>query len=182
MTLIVACKGKKGIYFGADSLASNGTVKTRRLDSKLFRSEQGFVYGFAGSIRYRQVVQYNFVEPVFDGVDVDEYLFTEWLPCLRKCLREHEILGEDESVVYAEGTFLLGCGGRLFNVSYDLQVAESHWPFAACGSGGEVALGSLFGSFHAGVSPVDAVEGALEAASEFIVSVGGPFTYEFVAR
>jgi hypothetical protein len=32
------------------------------------------------------------------------------------------------------------------------------------------------------VSPVDAVEGALEAASEFIVSVGGPFTYEFVVR
>lgn len=73
------------------------------------------------------------------------------------------------------GTFLVGVKGRLYAVYDDYQVATAADGFAAVGSGEQVALGALFATDGAGLSPRRRVMSALAAAERFSAGVRGPF-------
>jgi hypothetical protein len=76
------------------------------------------------------------------------------------------------------GTFLVGFKGRLFRIADDFQVGESEHGFDACGSGEDVALGSLFSTrLLTARSAQERLEEALRAAETFNAGVRGPFHF-----
>jgi hypothetical protein len=64
---------------------------------------------------------------------------------------------------------------QLFAVYDDYQVAKAADGFAAVGCGDQIALGALFATAGAGLSPRRRVLSALAAAERFNAGVRGPF-------
>jgi len=91
-----------------------------------------------------------------------------FLPDLRDILRT-ENFPEDESF-----DLLVGFRGRLFHVYGTSQVSEEIADYEACGSGAQVARGSLFSSKF--TDPARKITEALQAAERFCSGVRAPFT------
>ncbi len=176
MTCIVGKVGKDGtITIGADSIGIAGYTAVVRKDPKVF-VKGPFVYGFTGSFRMGQLIQYSFREPDHDPRQgVDQYMHNNWLDCLRACLEKggymRKINGEEKG-----GTFLVGYAGRLFCIESDFQIGEAMVDYYACGCGEEFAKGAM----HA-VTGIDTLTDeqkvllALEAAETHSAGVRRPF-------
>ena len=74
------------------------------------------------------------------------------------------------------GTFLVGWRGKLYVIDNDMQVAELATPFAACGCGEDLVLGSLYTTEQFEIKPEERINIALSAAESFSAGVRGPFT------
>lgn len=166
MTCIVAVEKDGVVYMGGDSAGVAGGIAISRSDEKVFLV-QNILYGFTSSFRLGQLLRYALVAPQQNGKDDMAYLVTDFMGALRGCLKEH---GHNEG-----GTFLLGYKGHLYAVDSDYQVGRHHYPYAACGSGYEVALGSLY-TTRDWPDSEKRVRVALEAAATFCTGVQGPFT------
>jgi hypothetical protein len=71
---------------------------------------------------------------------------------------------------------LVGFRGRLFHLYGTNQITEELAGYDACGSGAQVARGSLFSTDHEPhVSPKTRITLALKAAERFTSSVRAPF-------
>jgi len=177
MTCIVGIVSDK-IWIGGDSAASgDGTVILRK-DEKVFKRDQ-FLYGYAGSFRLGQLLRYKFNPPTKRSKrqDIYEYMVSEWMDSLRKCLKDSgytKILDENHEEI--EASFLVGYKGRLFIVDEDLNVGETLHSYIAIGSGEPYALGSLNTTDKIkNMDPEKRIQLALEAAAEMSTGVRPPF-------
>ena len=174
MTCIVALKHNGKVYFGADSLASSNGFAVVRNDKKIFKIKD-FLFGFTTSYRMGQLIQHKFNPPEhLNEIDTFEYLTTIFIDKIREVLKDGGFASKNNEVE-AGGQFLVGYKGRIFNIYSDYQVSESKHDFDACGSGVELALGSLYSTENR--SPFDRINLALFAAQEFGTYVRGPFHY-----
>lgn len=179
MTCIVGVIENGVTYIGSDSIGSNGYSGTIRKDKKVFKlkdTSNGIV-GFTSSFRMGQLLMYRkgLIDPrdEQDGID-HEYLVTKFIPNVIHLFEEggysRNNSGEKEG-----GIFLLGYKDRLYKIESDFQVAEPTLSYEACGSGESYALGSLHSTEGLDLSVEDRIHKALRAASNFSVSVQGPF-------
>ena len=74
------------------------------------------------------------------------------------------------------GIFIVGVCGRIFTIDEDFHVGENFVNYMAEGSGGMIALGALYATKNQ-KNPRLRLKAALEAATEFNMSVSGPYTY-----
>jgi ATP-dependent protease HslVU (ClpYQ) peptidase subunit len=74
------------------------------------------------------------------------------------------------------GIFIVGVCGRLFTIDEDFHVGENVVNYMAEGSGGQIALGALHATKNQ-KNPRLRLKAALEAATEFNMSVASPYTY-----
>lgn len=178
MTCIVGLVHEGVTYIGADSLGSNTYVKTIREDKKVFKLKDtsNAVLGYTSSYRMGQLLMYKKgLIDSRDEPDIDhEYLVTKFIPNIIT-LFEDSGFGKSESGEKSGGTFLLGYKDKLYKIHDDYQVEEPFYNFEACGSGEEVALGSLHTTKNYDLSPEDRILQALRSASEFSVGVQAPF-------
>ncbi|MGF6546926.1 hypothetical protein [Paraburkholderia youngii] len=117
------------------------------------------------------------VAPHPEGTDVFAFMCTTFIDAVRACFTRGGFArkdGERESA----GTFLVGYMGRIFQIGVDYQVAERAVNFDACGSGEQVALGSLHTTVGVPMRPDVRIERALVAEAEFSTGVRGPFRIE----
>lgn len=146
MTCVVGFKSNKDnkIYIGADTLGSTSYTKSNRKDGKVFASGE-FTIGFAGSYRMGQVLQYKLDVPLQSDSQGDhEYMSTTFIDAVRKLFEENGILGIDKDNKEFGGLFLVAYKNELYRIDYDFQVGIDKEGYSAIGSGGEVALGSLY--------------------------------------
>jgi hypothetical protein len=159
----------------ADSFAAdehgNGSL---RADRKLFRLGD-MVIGYTSSYRMGQLIEHSLKLPSRGDDPTFTYLVKKFVPALRKCLSEGGF-SKTENSVNSGGTFLVGFEGGLYKIDTDFQVAQSAHKFDACGSGAQIALGSLH-STRSSCFEVRARR-ALEAAQSFNSYVREPFVYE----
>ncbi|WP_226035776.1 hypothetical protein [Aquibacillus saliphilus] len=178
MTCIVGLVFNGVTYIGGDSLGSNGYSKTVRKDTKVFKLKDTnkAVVGYTSSYRMGQLLMY--AKGLIDSRDepnIDhEYLVTRFIPNTIK-LFEDGGYSKNSSGEKTGGSFLLGYGDRLYQVSSDFQVGESIDGYDACGSGEEFALGSLKTTENSNMSPEERIHLALQAATKFSTSVVPPY-------
>lgn len=186
MTCIVGIEQEGVVYLGADSASggsNSGTIEVRR-DRKVFRTrtETGeFIIGFTSSWRMGHLLRWAFKPPQYniaERIDLHEYMCTDYVNAVRQVFKlagfawkkdEHEIAG----------SFLVGFGGKLFEVDSEYGVGEFEKGYTAIGSGHSYALGSLHATDRIGtMRPERRIGDALTAAAEFSEVVRPPFHVE----
>lgn len=176
MTCIVGVVHEGDVFLGGDSAATDGRFgQMTRRDRKVFRNGD-FVMGFTSSFRMGQLLAFEFSPPKpREGTDTMAYMVTDFIDAARARMKSGGYASIREGVEHG-GTFLVGFKGRLFHVFDDFQVGESEHGFDACGSGEDVALGSLWSTRALG-DPGARLTDALRAAETFNAAVRGPFHY-----
>jgi ATP-dependent protease HslVU (ClpYQ) peptidase subunit len=180
MTCVVAVKYQGGVLMMADSCGSDGWNSVTRRDQKIYRVGESLI-GFTTSYRMGQLLGLNLRLPLKDPkISTFEWMVRDVVPAIRTTLSDGGWLRKEHERLEA-GTFLMAVRGEIFMVDSDLQVSDSSHPFDACGSGAQVALGSLYNSAIGlmNAPPYDAAHEfaarALLAASEFCAHVRPPF-------
>jgi ATP-dependent protease HslVU (ClpYQ) peptidase subunit len=181
MTCIVAIAQNGTVYMGSDHAASDdksGWVMSRK-EPKVFKVGQ-YGIAFTDSFRMGQILQYNWTPPKYTPTKtnsgLDKFMRTKFIDSVKAAFKEHgfgDIGGTDEDT---GGIFIVGLEGRIFVVDEDFHVGENVVNYMAEGSGGMFALGALHATKNQ-KNPKMRLKLALEAASEFSMSVAPPFTY-----
>lgn len=175
MTCIVAITQNGKVLMGADSAGVAGSAMKIRRDTKVFE-RGGMLIGCTTSFRMIQLLRFSLVVPKRHAdVDVYEYMCTAFIDAVRETFRRGGFLTKENEGEIG-GQFLVGYEGRLFLVDSDYQVGENYDGFDACGSGAEIAKGSLFESVSV-PHPRIRLESALTAAAHFCAGVRSPFTF-----
>lgn len=185
MTCIVGLVGKKGVYIAGDSQSSTEWNKRYDGGSKTGVLEETVVYGYCGSGRFGQILEYhmdNLKSPPL-GKDEARWVVRDFIPHLRAATEDHGHLHVYHNVEeFGPSAFLLGVRGRLFCIESDFSVNEHVMPYEAVGSGAEVAMGVLHGELGDIYEPIhDAklpmlAEKAISAAANLTLYVGGDIT------
>jgi ATP-dependent protease HslVU (ClpYQ) peptidase subunit len=181
MTCIVAIAQNGTVYMGSDHAASDdksGWVMSRK-EPKVFKVGQ-YGIAFTDSFRMGQILQYSWTPPKYTPTKtnsgLDKFMRTKFIDSVKAAFKDHgfgDIGGTDEDT---GGIFIVGLEGRIFVVDEDFHVGENVVNYMAEGSGGMFALGALHATKNQ-KNPKMRLKLALEAASEFSMSVAPPFTY-----
>lgn len=181
MTCIVGIEQDGDIWIGGDSAGSDGYDINIRSDEKVFVNDE-MLYGFTYSFRMGQLLRYAFVPPEHSARKDDmTYLVGEWTDAVRNMYREKGFL-KRENEEESGGCFLLGYRGHLYVIYDDFQVGKNSEGYAAVGSGGNVALGSLYTTQSLNMDPEQRITLALEAATQHNSAVRGPFTIQCLKK
>jgi hypothetical protein len=173
MTCIVGLVDRGYVYMGGDSAGVSGWDLVERADRKVFRNGE-FIMGFTSSFRMGQLLAFGFDPPKPTiGKDLFGYMVTDFVDAARQRLKDGGFATKkDEAEV--GGNFLVGVGGRLFNIGSDYQVGESAHGYDACGCGAQIALGSLRSTRRWRDAKARIAE-ALDAGETFSAGVRRPF-------
>jgi ATP-dependent protease HslVU (ClpYQ) peptidase subunit len=181
MTCIVAISQNGTVYMGSDHAASDdksGWIMARK-EPKVFKVGQ-YGVAFTDSFRMGQILQYSWTPPKYTPTKtnsgLDKFMRTKFIDSVKAAFKDHgfgDIGGNDEDT---GGIFIVGLEGRIFVVDEDFHVGENVVNYMAEGSGGMFALGALHATKNQ-KNPRLRIKAALEAASEFSMSVAPPFTY-----
>lgn len=176
MTCVVGLIADNGhIVFGADSLVTDETGFKLSLPDKKIFTKNNILFGFCGNLHFGQLVKHRFNPPSPGrNKDIEAFIHTKFLPELQKFFAENGIIKfvEDE-----EHELLIGIHKSIFAIGSDFSVVQSPTRFHAIGSGAQYALGSLF-STKSLQDETKRLSIALEAASQFSMTVGKPFHFE----
>jgi hypothetical protein len=175
VTCIVGLIHDGKVWLGGDRAAvGDGHYLTHSAHPKVFRRGSA-VIGYTSSFRMGQLLQYRLAIPKRHADrPLDEFMATDFAEAVRECLKEGGYT-KFKDCREEVGQFLIGIEGQLYFFDDDHHARRPICGFDACGSGVSVALGSLHTSRQTDMSPRDRLLRALEAASVFVTSVGGPF-------
>jgi hypothetical protein len=184
VTCVVGVVGKKGVLLAGDTQGSTHWRKSDRSDGKTFQISPIMAVAYCGSYRLGQLLQYNLSAPQ-PRLGDDEYMWAvqSFIPSLRATLKEHGYMKVTNMVEeLGNSAFLLAVRARLLYIEDDLQVGEEQLPYAAEGSGAEVAVGALSALIDEDAQTVDdrrlerVATKAIEAATMHTPFVGGRIT------
>jgi hypothetical protein len=180
MTCIVAIAQGGTVYMGSDHAASDdksGWILSRK-DPKVFKVGQ-YGIAFTDSFRMGQILQYSWVPPKYTSTKtnsgLDKFMRTKFIDSVKQAFKDSgfgTIGGSEEDT---GGIFIVGVEGRIFTIDEDFHVGENIVNYMAEGSGGMFALGALHATKNQ-KNPKMRLKAALEAASDFSMSVAPPFT------
>jgi hypothetical protein len=182
MTCIVAIAQNGTVYMGSDHAASDdksGWILSRK-EPKVFKIGQ-YGIAFTDSFRMGQILQYNWIPPKFTPTKtnsgLDKFMRTKFIDSVKAAFKDNGYgsIGQN-SDEDSGGIFIVGLEGRIFTIDEDFHVGENVVNYMAEGSGGSFALGALHATKNQ-KNPRMRLKLALEAASEFSMSVAPPFTY-----
>ena len=159
MTVLVGLVDHGITYIGSDRGASDGSMIVSMSTPKVFVKD-GFVIAFAGSLGVGQLAMYAEYPPL--GTDTEGGLRLGFAESMQGLIETYCNPGVDLS----DTTFLIGGHGRLFEMSTsDWGVVETNE--TAVGSGGQVALGSLYTTQGLYSSASTRISMALKAACHY---------------
>ena len=167
---------------GADHAASDdktGWILSRK-EPKCFKVGQ-YGIAFTDSFRMGQILQYSWNPPKYTPTKtnsgLDKFMRTKFVDSVKQAFKDggYGSIGSssDEDT---GGIFIVGLEGRIFTIDEDFHVGENMVNYMAEGSGGQIALGALFATKNQ-KNPKLRIKAALEAATEFNMSVAAPYTY-----
>lgn len=178
MTCIVGLVKDDIIYIGGDSAGVDDDMNfTIRKDKKVFKKDN-MIFGFSGSFRMGQILQYSFNIPYHNREFQSDfnYLCSEFIDELIDCFKNKGFATIEDDVVTG-GFFLLGYNNNLYHVQNDFQIAKVYRNFNACGCGENYALGALDIILNDNIitEPNDIIKKALMTVEKFSACVKSPF-------
>jgi ATP-dependent protease HslVU (ClpYQ) peptidase subunit len=178
MTCIVAVKQGGQVFMGADSCASDGFTFITDVDDKIYKLGD-FIIGSAGSVRVKDVFQYNITIPENLNIDnIEKFIRVDFVTAYRKILEEHGSKAKHHDGTDANaGAMLVAWKDQCFEIYSDFSVITlKNRTYSAIGSGTYFALGSLKTTENdSNITPKKRILAALEAAEAFQSGVKGPF-------
>ena len=171
MTCIIGLVADGSVYMGTDSMAVSGWESRVTKLPKVFKRED-FLIGYTTSFRMGQLLQHQLVIPPRGKRPVMDYMVTAFVESVRGCLKDYGYTKIENNQEEA-GEFLIGYGGRLFEVACDFQVNEYDDGFTAIGCGAPYALGAMKALDDD--TPEARIGRSLEIAAHFSCGVQGPF-------
>lgn len=175
MTCVVGMLHESGIFIGADSEINNGSRRSTMRIEKVVQYHNMLI-GVCGPIRLTEVLHNNFTPPQHEPQELSpsEYMTRCFTKALRDTLRECGHLRNDAGVESMGNDLLIGYAGHLFTIEHNFQLIEYSYPYAAIGSGEEVAMGAFHALAEISPAPL-CVLAALTAAEELACHVRSPF-------
>lgn len=164
MTCIAAVTAGRRTYLGGDSLVAFGEYLIATTGPKVWVSPSGWAVGCAGESTWCDVVARTDLPK--DPAEVTQ--------AVAVALRVRYGARLDNAEGRPDGCGLMGRGGRLWYLEPDGAMVELLDGYAATGSGGDVAVGTLCGSV--GLKPRARIVRALAAAARHTPFVRPPFT------
>ena len=178
-TCIVALAHEGTVWIGGDSLSIDVSKSEQAIltNPKVFKKTDTegtvWLFGFSGTYRFGQLLQYNFELPSFNvQANPLQFMVSTFVPALQQCLRKAGFEQKEKDRVIG-GNALIGVQGRIFNVGIQYSVVEYNMPYNAIGCGAPYAIGSLFSTQT--LNPYKRIELALQAAEAFSIGVQRPF-------
>jgi ATP-dependent protease HslVU (ClpYQ) peptidase subunit len=172
MTVIASIVENGNIWMASDQ-QSSGFVKFIQESHKVFRNGD-FLIGVSGTVRITNLLRHSFEPPKrHPDVDIDKFMATEFVNAMRLCLQNGGQLENSKGVESAWHSIVVGHHGKIFIVDCDFAVVKSNAPWMATGSGGTVALGSLWATSTLDWTPEQRLENAVQAAIAMDVYCGG---------
>lgn len=174
MTCVVGIKHDNKVYLAGDSAGTCGLETEIRSTKKVFFNKE-FLMGYCGSFRIGQVLEYTFKPPKLTPAkrkDLMRFMVNDFVSAMRMCIHS-ELKDSEEEIENNNGPYLVGVGGRLFEIQEDFQVAELLDGCHAIGAGGAYALGSLYST--KGQDTEKRLNMALDAAVHYNASVRKPY-------
>jgi len=177
MTCLVGLKDENKVYIAADTESFSDGLVSERPGGKIFVNGP-YTMAVSGSTRISEILRWadlpapdmGPLNGTQEGLGPREFMFSVFVPAVKKALREGGSLrtkdGEDEANV----SVLVAWGSNLFHLWSDFYCKPVE-DYTACGSGREVAFGSLYTS--AGMAAEYRVHVAVKAAIKHCASVGG---------
>jgi len=178
MTCIVAVSDGARVTIGGDSagiLRELSCCMTMGEGAKVF-VRGPYAIGFTTSFRMGQLLRFRAELPPPAGEDLDRFMSTDFIDAVRQAFRTGGWI-EDEKGRESGGGFLVGVGGRIYQVWPDFSVTTFGHPYAAVGSGLPVAIGALHALASRGLTSREIARGALDAAATFALEVRRPFHF-----
>ena len=158
MTCIVGIVDNDIVYIGGDRSISNGENILSLSRPKIIKNGD-YIIGYAGSQGVGQLA-HIMTTPVI-GKDIEKTLRTSFIKSLKTIIEEFGPSNLTESENHTD--FLVGCKGRLFEISTnDWSVSELE--YSAVGSGSNIALGSIYTTSLYDLSIKERVQIALDSA------------------
>lgn len=181
VTCLVAWRSKSKTLVGADGVWVAGAQKGGMKDEKVFKHGR-FVIALAGGMRAVQVIRHS--TPTFNPDTPDSeimpHLISEWVPELQKRLSDTgQLIKDDDKAIQMLACGLIVSRKLILRLGTDFSIVEERLPYAAGGSGEELALGYLQACREMWGADEDMghsiVMGALGAASMHNNTVGPPY-------
>lgn len=158
MTCIVGISNGDNVYIGGDRGISNNDNILSLCRPKVAKNGE-YIIGYAGSQGVGQLA-HIMTTPVI-GKDIEKTLRTSFIKSLKTIIDEFGPSNLTESENHTD--FLVGCKGRLFEISTnDWSVSELE--YSAVGSGSNIALGSIYTTSLYDLSIKERVQIALDSA------------------
>lgn len=148
MTVIVAVRDQAGVVIGADSRTSHGWygASSHALPKIIAHRSAGrsVFIGPAGNVRFSNILRYaTLPDDLSPSRDEHQWAVTSLVPALRAASAAAGWTEKKNDREDHAGDLLLVIGTRIFNLDCDWAVWEPATPFAAAGSGSDIALGAL---------------------------------------
>lgn len=183
MTCIVGLVQDGALWIGGDAAMGNGETISCGLRPKVFRRDvaviggavvEPMLLGYTTSFRFGQLVEHGLTVPARPPERLPEaYMALEFVDALRAVLKDKGWAKVEHSREEV-GTLVVAYAGAIWTLGSDLQATPVAEGYDACGSGYQVALGSLHTS--SGRPAYDRVYAAMAAAAAISPHVRPPFT------
>ena len=177
MTCIVAIKDKNKIYMGADSMACTSFTRGELKASKIIRKDN-MIIGLCGSPRALQLLNYYWEVPKQNNQADDVYIYKTVTDSIMECFQTNLYAHLNNNQLKCGSDFIIGFNSNLYQFENNFQVLEPVNPYISTGSGSYHAMGSLYTTSLTKMKPNDRLQIALQAATEYVHSVGGKYQFE----
>ena len=174
MTCIAAIAEGGKVYMGADSATMQGWDLRPSGWGKILKTDH-YIIGSCGDAKIQSLLRYRVIYPEPDS-ELDRFMATDFLDALRTAFKDAGYMKIENSVEGMGGSLVVGCRGRLYEVSSDLCVLPTADGLSAVGCGGQTALAVMWVLKER--PPEERIKQALEAAEYFSAGVRAPFTVE----
>lgn len=176
MTVIAGLVHEGQVYLGADSATAVGGRVFTDPSPKIFTHRNGMLIGTAGNVRAGDILQFEFSPPPRnEDQGLDEYMRWTFPKAVRETFGEHTHVPTTHGFEDAQLHALIGWRGALYELHCDYSVTRSAEPYAAVGSGGELALAVLHVTPE--LPPEERLQRALQAAAHYNAYCRPPFAF-----
>lgn len=174
MTCIVALEHDGYVWLGTDSAASNGHTLSI-VDTPKIIKNGNLVFGYTSSFRFADLLRFKLKFPNQKrGQDDRDYIVGVVVEKIRNSLKAGGFAKVTEGCRESGGTALIAYRGKVYTLQDDFSIIRYVDGYSSCGSGGELALGSLATTAALDVKPEDRVRLALQVAAKHCCTVEGP--------
>jgi hypothetical protein len=171
MTCIVGIANGTNVYIGADRSASDDITMVSMYRPKV-HIKNDFIFGYSGSAGTGQLMEMI----NFNNIDEDPYYYIrlEVVKQLKNAMDAFGVVSDEH-----DAQFLIGNKGRLFELcTVDWSVIEVQE--SAVGSGGPIALGSLYTTSSLYTDNTIRIRIAIDAAIKYSPHCIGPIDVLYI--
>jgi len=183
MTTLVGISSNDFVVMAADSQITDGDQRIISVETPKIIWVGKYLLGLTGDSRPGDILAYSWKPPLYRGEDPVRFMGSKLLPSMSVAFKENNYEPDQKEMNFA---FLVSFNTNLFSVGGDLSFNASERGLFASGSGGNYALGFLYGlekkMYRTQEMAKIAAEKAVNIASVLDINTSPPIQLEIQER